>query len=233
MTVPVLLERAALIEYRDDFTTPKPGGKTVEVQFNPESLKVSFANQVTPGDQRGTSTKQFVGSATTKLSLALWFDVSAPPLDGTGDVRDLTREIVHFITAPPARTGQPPPKPPALGFQWGTFLFVGTLDSLDESLEFWSDDGRPLRSAVTLALSKQSISGELHGTPRGARPRAPQAGAGGAVGTQPLTPAPAGSSVQQLADQAGRDWQAVAAANGIENPRSLQPGQLLDLGAPR
>jgi hypothetical protein len=39
--------------------------------------------------------------------------------------------------------------------------------------------------------------------------------------------------VQQLADDAGRDWQAVAAANGVENPRSLAPGQLLDMGAGR
>lgn len=231
MTVPVTLERAALIEYGDDFATPKDGGRTLEVQFNPESLKVSFANQVTPGDQRGTSTKQFVGTATTKLSISLWFDVTAPPHDGTGDVRDQTRQVVYYITAPPAQEGEAPPKPPALGFQWGTFLFVGTLDSLDESLEFWSDDGRPLRANVTMAMSKQSVSGDLAGTPRGARPRGGTPGGG--PGTRPLTAAPAGASVQQLADDAGRDWQTVAAANGIENPRSLAPGQLLDLGAGR
>jgi hypothetical protein len=231
VTVPVTLERAALIEYGDDFQTPKAGGSTVEVQFNPESLKVSFSNQVTPGDQRGTSTKQFVGTATTKLSISLWFDVTAPPFDGSGDVRDQTRKVVHYITAPPAKEGEDPPKPPALGFQWGTFLFVGTLDSLDESLEFWSDDGRPLRANVSLSMSRQSISGDLAATPRGARPRGGTPG--GAAGTRPLTPAPAGASVQQLADAAGRDWQAVASANGVENPRILAPGQLLDMGTGR
>ncbi|HWA26477.1 MAG TPA: LysM domain-containing protein, partial [Lacunisphaera sp.] len=63
------------------------------------------------------------------------------------------------------------------------------------------------------------------------------AGAGGAgatpaaAGTKPLTPAPAGASLQSLADQAGvgGDWQDIARANGIENPRLLLPGQLIDL----
>ena len=51
------------------------------VQFNPETLKVSFANQIqTPsgaGDQSGTPARQFVGAGTTKLALQLWFDVTA------------------------------------------------------------------------------------------------------------------------------------------------------------
>jgi hypothetical protein len=39
--------------------------------------------------------------------------------------------------------------------------------------------------------------------------------------------------VQGLADGQGKgnDWQSIAAANGIENPRMLQPGQLLDMNA--
>mgnify|MGYP003413274611 CR=1 FL=1 len=51
------------------------------------------------------------------------------------------------------------------------------------------------------------------------------------LSTAPLTPAPAGASLQSLADQAGvgGDWQDTARANGIENPRLLNPGQLIDL----
>jgi hypothetical protein len=46
-----------------------------------------------------------------------------------------------------------------------------------------------------------------------------------------LTPAPKGKSVQDLADSQGKgdSWQLIAAANNIENPRLLQPGQLVDL----
>jgi nucleoid-associated protein YgaU len=37
-----------------------------------------------------------------------------------------------------------------------------------------------------------------------------------------------------LADGAGMgvDWRQIASANGIENPRLLQPGQLIDLNVP-
>ena len=67
----------------------------VAVQFNPELLKVSFANQIqTPqgaGDQRGSPAQQFVGAGTTKLVVQLWFDVNAPQEGETvNDVRKMT-----------------------------------------------------------------------------------------------------------------------------------------------
>ncbi|HET9933442.1 MAG TPA: hypothetical protein VFQ35_22210, partial [Polyangiaceae bacterium] len=74
------------------------------VQFNPETLKVSFANQVaTPsgsGDQRGTPARQFVGAGTTKLAVQLWFDVGAQQgeTDAVDDVRKLTKKVAHYIT---------------------------------------------------------------------------------------------------------------------------------------
>jgi hypothetical protein len=51
------------------------------------------------------------------------------------------------------------------------------------------------------------------------------------VGSRPLAQAPGGSSLQGLASASGRggDWQAIASANGIENPRLLAPGALIDL----
>src|SRR6266571_7985357 len=61
------------------------------VQFNPETLKVSFANQVvTPsggGDQKGTPGMQFVGAGTTKLSVQLWFDITVPEASAAGPVQ--------------------------------------------------------------------------------------------------------------------------------------------------
>ncbi len=76
------LEKAELRELDADFKNEINTDKKCQVQFNPDSLKVSFANQVaTPsgaGDQKGTPARQFVGAGTTKLSLQLWFDVTAP-----------------------------------------------------------------------------------------------------------------------------------------------------------
>ena len=38
--------RAVLIELKDDLSDVMPNGKKVPVQFNPETLKLSYANQI-------------------------------------------------------------------------------------------------------------------------------------------------------------------------------------------
>lgn len=231
------LAKASLQELNEDLTDVKPGGKSVRVQFNPETLKVSFANQIQTsggaGDQsQGSAGRQYVGAGTTKLSLTLWFDVSAASGDAgddefrRDDVRRLTQEVIYFMTPQQAPDDATKFVPPGVRFAWGSFVFDGMVDSLEESLEFFSSEGKPLRASVGLNLSQQKIlkasfegAGRLPG-------RAP-----GAAGTRPLTQAPAGSTLQGLAAGAGRgaDWQRIAQANGIENPRLLEPGQLVNL----
>ena len=39
--------------------------KTVEVQFNPETLKVNYSNQIDGGDQTGGSALQFIAKSST------------------------------------------------------------------------------------------------------------------------------------------------------------------------
>ena len=175
MPEPTAIERAELHELDADFSKTVNDDRTVKVQFNPETLKVTFANQIVQnngaGDQRGSQTRQFVGAGTTKLALQLWFDVTAYP-DGTApadDVRKLTARVAYFITprsstAAPAgqaapgrvrwigrRLAAPKFAPPAVRFIWGSFQFDGMVEPLEESLEFWSPDGRPLRASVSLA----------------------------------------------------------------------------------
>jgi hypothetical protein len=221
------LAKAELRELDAEFKNEINTDKKCTVQFNPETLKVSFANQVaTPsgtGDQSGPPARQFVGAGTTKLSLQLWFDVTAIPPEETQeqDVRKLTAKVAYFITPKPEGDKF---VPPAVRFSWGSFQFDGIVDSMDESLEFFSSDGRPLRASVTVSLSQQKIT-EFTFLPTSGP------GATPSPGTRPLTPAPKGKSVQDLADSQGKgdSWQLIAAANNIENPRLLQPGQLVDL----
>jgi len=210
----------------------------VTVQFNPETLKVTFANQLRTsdgaGDQSGTAARQFVGAGTTKLTLQLLFDVTQPQPDGgtVDDVRRLTQKVAFFIT--PKAQGSDL-VPPQLRFVWGSFQFDGLMDSLEETLEFWSPEGRPLRATLSLAMSQQRITAFAFGQAAGASGTAggPSGAAGGLPGTRPLAEAGFGGSVQALADAAGQgaDWARIAAANGIENPRLLAPGQLIDLSA--
>jgi contractile injection system tube protein/LysM domain-containing protein len=230
MPEPVKLEKAELRQLDPDFRNEINPNRNVLVQFNPESLKVGFANQLqTPsgaGDQKGTPARQFVGAGTTKLSLTLWFDVTAELPEkyrDINDVRRLTQKVAYFIT--PVKEGDKF-LPPAVRFIWGSFQFDGLMESLEESLEFFSNDGRPLRASMALNLSQQKITEFAFAktTANGAAP---------APGTRPLSQAPSGSTLQGMAASQGKgdDWQAIAQANNIENPRLLQPGQLIDLNA--
>ncbi len=83
-----------------------------------------------------------------------------------------------------------------------------------------------MRASVTINLTQQKITEFTFRATAGP-------GATPSPGTRPLTPAPQGKSVQSMADSQGKgdNWQDIASANGIENPRLLQPGQLLDLNA--
>jgi hypothetical protein len=236
MPEPVKLEKAELRQMDVAFENEINPDKNVKVQFNPESLKVAFANQIQQpqggaGDQRGTPAKQFVGAGTTKLTLQIWFDVTAELTDEShkengqpvNDVRKLTQKVAYFIT--PKKEGDKY-IPPAVRFLWGTFKFDGLMESLEENLEFFSPDGRPLRANMTLNLSQQQITEfKFEPSKGGNTPKTP--------GTKPMTSVPQGSNMQQLAANQGKgdNWQSVATANGIENPRQLGAGQLLDMNA--
>jgi hypothetical protein len=236
---PVKLEKAQLQELDATLEDVAPGAQPVPVQFNPETLKLSFANQVqqpqSGGSSNGQQSRQFVGTGTTKLALQLWLDVTAQPYSDQGltDVRELTSKVTYFMTPKPAdgaaggsggggSSQQTQLIPPGVRFAWGTFQFDGVMDQLEESLEFFSPDGKPLRASVSMTLSQQKIF-----NPEVAAGRRPSGG----PGTSPLTAAPQGSSLPQLAANAGAAaaWQSIASANGIEDPLRLQPGQLVDL----
>lgn len=222
------LAKAELIELEQDFKKEKSGGQKVKVQFNPETLKVTFANQLVQpqgGDQAaGNTGRQFVGAGTTKLALTLWFDVTAMIDDPVDDVRRLTSKVIYFMTPQKDKKDAKKLIPPGVRFSWGSFLFDGMVEGLEESLEFFSPGGKPLRASVTLTLSQQKILvSEFKGD--GKVPSTP--------GQQPLSAAKSGDTVQSVAAAGGKggDWQSVAAANGIEDPLRLDPGKLLNINA--
>ncbi len=223
MPEPATVTRARLeqIRLRDgdrdsEITDPNA---TVEVQFNPESLKVTYSNTLASEDQAGGAAIQQVSKSSTKLAVDLWFDASALP--DVADVRVKTKEVNHFF-APRGET----PALPGVRFIWGSFLFEGVMQSLDETLEFFSSDGRPLRAKVAISIASQDIQFRMESL--GSDRDAP-------AGTRPQTLATEGEGLQQMLGKDGspENWQAVAAANGIENPRFLPPGSSVDTSAGR
>lgn len=226
---------------------------TVQVQFNPQSLHVTYTATGTPGSKNNVSNtgKQAVSlqqtGFTATLTVQLLFDTS----DSGGNVQSKTAQIVEM--AQPKGTGQT--AVPLVVFQWGSFYFSGTIQSLDETLDFFSDQGVPLRSTMNLTMagveldranasSAASGAGASAGSSAGVSTgvsvgtsvgfsASASFNAGAAVGTTPLTLAQAGDTLQSLAGRAGvsASWKDIAAANNIDNPRMVQPGTVLNLNA--
>ena len=194
----------------------------VEVQFNPETLKMTYSNQISGDNNNGGSAIQFSSQGTTKLAFDLWFDVSAPDSNqqASDDVGKLTDRVLRFMKTSES-TGEEGTSytPPGCRFQWGTFLFEGVMDSVTENLEFFSDKGKPLRASMSVSMTKQTV--ELRFPNQNAAAANQQA-----AGTQSQQQAQAGDSVQNMSAREGQaeGWQNRALSQGIEDPMRIAEG---------
>jgi Contractile injection system tube protein len=85
MATPGRLVKAQLTEITwDENDHVQTVGDPFDVQFNPETLSVTYSNQKSGGNQRGGAALQFVGQGQTKLSVQLWYDVTQPLPGNTG-----------------------------------------------------------------------------------------------------------------------------------------------------
>ena len=76
--------------------------------------------------------------AAARLAVELW-------LDGD-DVVGLAQRVAYFATP---RDGGGTPR---VRFVWGELRFDGEIEALEETLDFFSPDGRPLRAGLSLSL---------------------------------------------------------------------------------
>jgi contractile injection system tube protein len=218
-----MLEKAKLVEVRWRGNRPEaekvPGGKEVPVQFNPQTLKLTFANEDNSG--AGSPPRQSTGSGTSKLAVELLFDTTA---DGS-DVRVNTKKIAYFLMAAPGKAQ------PGLSFEWGSLIFRGVVKSIDETLDYFSEEGVPLRATIALNVARPKIEFIEPRPGNGQRPAGGPAPATGA--TTPLEPARSDDNMQSLAARNGNsgDWKSIASANNIDDPLRLPPGSLINMNA--
>ncbi len=248
------LEKAKLYKIGSDLTGAGTPVLVLTCPINPESLKVTYSNAIEPAKSPeapagGTSPPpppppaptggQFVSKLGTKLSFSLVLDVSVRDPDGVQvkDVRALTAKVLGLLTPVDANA------PPGVELLWGALLFRGFLESVEESLEYFSPDGVALRATLALVITRPALQDGVNDKfkPSSSAPGSKKP----AAGTTPLAEASAGGSVQGMVASAqlnagvsvgvgvgaGTAWQDVATANGIDDPLRLKAGQRLDLTA--
>ncbi|KAA3664728.1 MAG: peptidoglycan-binding protein [Chloroflexi bacterium] len=220
--------KAYLVEIGSNSEKTSPSEGRVEVHFNPQTLKVAYANQNKGGEQPKGASAQNVGNLTSKLSVELLFDTTGTEniLSGQSkDVREETQKIVKFIMPKNVETKS---APPLTRFQWGSFIFEGVVDSINETLEYFSADGLPLRATISLSMKSDNIASLINKTNGNALIDLSVSGIGAST---PLSQTRPGDTVQQMAGRLGRsrDWKSIAAANNIDDPLRPVPGALLNM----
>ncbi len=244
-------ERGKLIPVSGKNNSPDMDN-AVDVQFNPTTLKVSLSNELKENQRNGNSrSTQYVDKSSSSLTLELIFDttyIERPPTEsGAGesndgqsssgqnriaqgsDVRDQTRLIAERFLKP-VGSGSRQRAPKRCLFQWGSFEFVGLVESYEETLDFFSKEGRPLRATVSLKLKEdrfqfrqrnEGVDAATQDTPTlsstgnttaGDNNDSPT-GNGAPRPNQNTAPVPGGSG-----NQPG-NWRDNALYNAVENPR--------------
>ncbi len=168
-----LPEAATIQSYRDS-KEESDGKNWLRVHFNPETLRTTITTNLKNEDQGNQQTQgQYIEKSESSLSLDLVFDTSvvAPDVhqaqDGQGanrlihkDVRLITRQLSEFFLKSPDLDTTDSSRestmraPGRCHFRWGSFGFTGMISSISENIDYFSAEGIPLRSSVSLTLKE-------------------------------------------------------------------------------
>jgi hypothetical protein len=205
---------------------------------------------------------QYPSTQAATLSFDLEFDSAEDVVEGQGgeggprpvDVRVRSGRISR-LTEP--ATKDPASAPNRVRFEWGTFAFQGVVTQLTEEFDYFSPDGTPLRSKISLTIEEQDPKLEAKERGAGARrdegatlpggsparppppgpglqpPPGATPGRGGTANPQLAVAAQQGESVQQLAARLGSDpaaWRSLT--TGLtSSPAALAAGTPVIVGS--
>lgn len=159
-------------------TEGAPEGEPLPLDFNPESLRIQINPVLRNNTAKGGSDQSANGRSTSTLSFEATFDNTGPPRaplapsgggisasvnfsvgvsvggDDELDVRRKTGRIASWVSGPrevaDARAVQ-------VEFRWGRMRWRGVISSFSETLDYFSPEGTPLRSKVSLTLTEATV----------------------------------------------------------------------------
>lgn len=217
-----VLEKA-LIEVLDSDGNRKDPPVEIPVMFNPTEYsldkQLNYDEKERPGQT--TPTRQFVSGDAETLSTEFFFDTYE---EGRDVRKEYTDPIDKLLALDRDRD---PPEPPLCRFMWGSLIFKGVLKSAQKTFTMFDRGGVPVRAIVSVSFQGHRIL-EEEGAGAGA-----QEGAGERSGERTKThQVTQGDTLWDIAGAEYGDpqqWRRIADANGIENPRTLQAGQVLTI----
>ena len=187
-------------------------GEQFFVMFNPEEYSLNkdnnFASQAIPG--LSSPILQFVNGNLRTLEMELFFDTT----DARTDVRDQTKKVTDLLKIAPELHA-----PPVLRVSWGSLELRCVLTRANQKFVKFLEDGRPTRARITVSFS------EFIDPEREAKEVNRQTADSTKVYTVKRGDTLSGIAVRFYEDPSL--WRPIAIANGIDDPRALEPGQEL------
>lgn len=215
---------------------------TIEALFNPSEIGISRSIEwkqqraAGQGPWSGIAYQAFRASNPQSLAIELFFDTyearSSPSL--LGSVVSALKPTLPFGNAPEAtnvkaltdqvallaQVNQELHRPPHCKLSWGKFhIFSGVLTSINTNFTMFMPNGMPVRARVSCSFIEHvSVAfavrrRELH-----------------SADVAKTRTVRRNDTLQSLAAEEYNDatqWRLIAKANGIVNPRDLQPGMVL------
>jgi nucleoid-associated protein YgaU len=190
------------------------GVAPLTLMFNPTEYQLqksnNFAEIAIPGLE--TPPLQYVRGSAKKLTTELLLDTS----DTLEDVRKRTDPLQRLM-----KVNGELHAPPIVRLVWDGEVFLGVVESLTINFVLFMPTGVPLRAKIGLALIEyRTVEEQIAETPR----HSPDVEKSHVVRR--------GDSLASVANLAYNDptqWRAIAANNGIQDPRRLAPGLTLQI----
>lgn len=208
----------------------------IEALFNPSQLSYeqSVGWKITPllGQSGLRQAFEFESSEPAKLTLDLFFDTyeGDPPSGILAGLKAMAAtallpaefqspsgtDVVKYTdrVAELARVNRELHRPPFCKLMWGEYqLLHGVLSQLNQTFTHFKTDGTPVRATLACTFLHAQPSPELHSADV-AKKRVVRRG----------------DTLSSIAHEEYNDaslWRPIARANGIEDPRRLEPGRVL------
>jgi len=196
-----------------------PETDKLSFMYNPAELTTAKSANWNRPQQKGAGSAgkpQFTGAGPQTVQMEIWFDAwDAADADVTGCVKTL----FEWTKPTPASIKKKLPRPPVLGFQWGSNQILQNLmfflKTVNAKYVLFKPDGTPIRASATISLE------EVPEDPPGQNPSS------GSRESRRSHLVGAGDSLHSVAYREYGDaglWRGIAAFNEIDDPLRVAAG---------
>lgn len=194
--------------------------KSVTCHFNPKQLElkrtVVWNTSTTIG--RDAPELSYAGGDAEDLTLEFLFDTT----DTGQDVRNVYKALLEMAMVDQSKKDAKTKKgePPLCRFEWGRFLsFSAVITRVAQTFTMFKPDGTPVRARVNVTFKQVAQQpGAQNPTTR--------------TEAKKIWVVHEGQTLNWIAYQEYGDaacWRHIADTNGLDDPKTLQPGQILKL----